>query len=82
MVLMFDEVFAFNLAELKLKPGSFVKGHNFYRSDIFIAFNASSPRSAVLSQALDEGLKYLRATGRYAEILQSALGRAAADGPG
>lgn len=73
MVLMFDEVFAFKLAELKLKPAGYVKGNNFYRSDIFIAFNASSPRSHILSQALDKGLQYLHKTGRYAEIMHSAM---------
>ncbi|MBU2887518.1 transporter substrate-binding domain-containing protein [Gilvimarinus agarilyticus] len=80
LVLMFDEVFAFNLDALELDPAAFIKGRSFYRSDIFIAFDASSPRSVVLSDALDKGLKHLRQTGRYAEIMNAA-GRPALPSP-
>lgn len=73
VVLMFDKVFESNIKTLGLNLADYEKGHRFYTSDIYIAFNAASPQSAVYSQALDEGLKALRKSGRYQALMSYVL---------
>ncbi|MDO3384792.1 transporter substrate-binding domain-containing protein [Gilvimarinus sp. SDUM040013] len=69
VVLMFDKVFESHIASLQLNPEDYRQGHSFYTSEIYIAFNASNKKAEIYSQALDSGLRQLRESGRYNEIM-------------
>lgn len=73
VVLMFDKVFDANVRLLELNPEDYKKGHNFYTSDIYIAFDAANDNAELYSQALDAGLRALRESGRHDEIMGEAL---------
>ncbi len=71
VVLMFDKVFESTVKKHNLNPEDYVRGVNFYTSDIYIAFNKGSEDAKRYSEALDRGLIYLKESGQYDQLYNS-----------
>lgn len=70
LAIFFDDVLAYYLAQPALRQIRLEKGQLNHVSDIYVAFSRVSPRSEVLAQALDAGLKELQRNGDYQRLLR------------
>ena len=71
VVLMFDKVFESTIKKHNLNPDDYVRGVNFYTSDIYIAFHKESNDALRYSNALDKGLIHLKESGEYDKLFNS-----------
>ncbi|WP_372652286.1 substrate-binding periplasmic protein [Halobacteriovorax sp.] len=68
ITIMYDEVAKYHLDRM---PGTKknIKNKPSHTSSIYLAFNKDSPKSKALSKKLDEGLRKLKRTDMYEELL-------------
>jgi polar amino acid transport system substrate-binding protein len=71
MAIMFDDIAEFKLKELGLPRAAIVKGNINHVSDIYLAFNKDSSKSAQYAADLDQGLKQIKSDGTFEEIFNS-----------
>ena len=69
--IMFDEEAKFALKRMHWKSSVFDKRFSNHRGDVYLAFSHKSPRAHWLAQQLDKGLKELKETGEYDQLLKS-----------
>lgn len=68
ITIMYDEVAKYYLRKISgvEKIEKYIPSHT---SNIYVAFNKKNPKSKVLSKKLDQGLRELKKTGKYQELL-------------
>jgi len=67
--LMFEEEANQTLKEMGLSNNAIQKGMFNHTSDIYLAFSRKKPHSQELAQKFDQGIKKLKETGEYKQLL-------------
>ncbi len=69
LAIMFDEVARQTLLDMELPHNAISKGGLNHRSDIYVVFSKNNPFSSKHAQKLDQGMKIIKASGQYADII-------------
>ncbi|PIK16638.1 transporter substrate-binding domain-containing protein [Halobacteriovorax sp. JY17] len=69
LTIMFDEVAKYYLRK-NPRANEVKKAIPNHMSDIYVAFNLQSPKSKLLASKLDEGIRKLKASGKYEMLLR------------